>query len=215
VQRAGFELVRADEHEVVPRGRFDIVPRDYYSPIPDLARLPGSVWDRRSELGGIKLDALQAVEHPERELAPFIAELDFTASGGALEGFALRNDAFESVDAELLYAVIRSLRPSQVIELGSGYSSLLINAACRRNAAEGVACEHEAFDPFPRRELFGDGPPAPTRLTPVSANDVPLARFEALAAGDVLFVDTTHTVKLGSDVNFIILDVLPRLRSGS
>jgi predicted O-methyltransferase YrrM len=202
-------------YDIVPRGQFDIVRRDYYSPVPDVSRLRDEVWERRSELPGVELDSCKSMDFVERELAPAIAELDVPLDDPGLPGeFFLRNNNFEAVDAELLYGVIRSMRPARVIELGSGYSTLLINMACRRNATAGVTTVHDAYDPFPREHIVGSGLLAPTRISAVSAVDVPLEAFAELQPGDVLFVDTTHTVKLASDVNFVILDVLPRLRPG-
>jgi Methyltransferase domain len=205
----------AAEYEVVPRGGFDIVKRDYYSPIPDLSRLSEDVWMRRSALGGLDLATDLAIEFVERELGPMIAELDVPVQDPGVPGeFFLSNQGFETVDAELLYAMVRALRPRRVIELGSGYTTLLINLASRRNAADGIDTSHEAFDPFPRPHILGDELPAPSTLTPISATEVPLEVFSSLESGDILFVDTTHTVKLASDVNFIILDVLPVLAPG-
>ena len=117
------------------------------------------------------------------------------------------------MDAELLYAMIRASGPQRVVELGSGYSTLLIALACARNADDGTATAHEVFDPFPRPHILGDALAAST-LTALSATDVPLEVFATLESGDILFVDTTHTVKLGGDVNHLILDVLPILRPG-
>lgn len=203
------------EYEVLPRGRYDVVARNYYSPIPDLEQLPEDIWDRRSAAAGVDLKLDRAMETIEGELAPFIAELDVPLSGPAPPGqFFLRNENYEAVDAELLYAMVRSRKPRRVLELGSGYTTLLIGDACRRNAAEGRPTEHIAFDPYPRAHIVGDGPPEPTVFEPISANDVPLDRFSELGTGDILFVDTTHTVKLGSDVNHIVLDILPSLASG-
>ena len=203
------------EYDVVPRGTFDIVRRDYYSPIPDLSRLPEDVWTRRSAIGGVQLSTAQAMDYVERELARHIAELDVPRDDpGAPGTFFLSNTGFESVDAELLYAMVRATGPKRVVELGSGYTTLLINLACRRNAADGVATSHEAFDPYPRPHILGKELPSPTTLTPISATDVPLEVFSGLDRGDILFVDTTHTVKLASDVNFMILDVLPLLQPG-
>lgn len=204
-----------EEYDVVPKGRYDIVMSDYYSPIPKLDQLPEDIWDRRSILGGVDLRVEQAIELIEAELAPFVAELDMPESGPVPPGtFFLQNENYESVDAELLYAVLRARKPRRVVELGSGFSTLLIGEAARRNAADGVASEHVAYDPFPRAQILGEAPPAPTRFEPISATDVPLETFQSLEAGDVLFVDTTHTVKLGSDVNHIVLDVLPVLAPG-
>ncbi len=203
------------EYDVLPKGEFDFVRRNYYSPIPDLSLLPLDIWDRRSHLGGVALDPDAGIEYLERELGPPIAELDVPLDDPGHPGaFFLRNTGFESVDAELLYGMIRSARPAQVVELGSGYTTLLINMAARRNAQEGSPAQHVAYDPYPREQVLGASVPEPTRLEAISATEVPMEVFTRLEADDVLFVDTTHTVKLGSDVNFVVLDVLPRLNAG-
>lgn len=203
------------EYDIAPVGEFDIVRRNYYSPIPDLSLLPDDIWTRQRDLWGIDLNAEAGIEFIERELAGFIAELDVPNEDPNQPGvFFLKNTGFESVDAELLYGMIRHTQPSQVIELGSGYSTLLINLAAQRNLENGVETRHVAYDPYPREHVLGASLPEPSRLEAVSATDVPLEVFEGLESGDVLFVDTTHTVKLGSDVNFIVLEVLPRLQPG-
>jgi hypothetical protein len=215
VRRRGFELVRLEAYDVVPKGGYDIVTRDYYSPIPNLEQLPSDIWSRRSSLGGIDLELEAAIELVEGELAPFVSELEVhdSAPTGPPE-FFLENGNYEAVDAELLYAIVRARKPRLVMELGSGFTTLLIGKAARRNAAEGHETRHLAFDPFPRPQILGESPPPPTRFEPISATEVPLDAFAQLGRGDILFVDTTHTVKLGSDVNYIVLDVLPNLASG-
>jgi hypothetical protein len=201
--------------EVVPPGPHDVVAHDFYSPVPDLDRLPEGIWERRSAMGGIDLRIERAIETVESELAPYIAELDVPLDGPRPPGgFFLHNENYEAVDAELLYAMIRARRPRRVLELGSGYTTLLIGLACRRNAEDGVETEHVAYDPFPRGKIIGEEPPPPTRFEPLPATQVPLESFRELGADDILFVDTTHTVKLGSDVNFVVLDVLPELAPG-
>jgi hypothetical protein len=201
-------------YDVVPEGRYDIVVRDYYSPVPDLTLLGDEVWTRRSPLDGIDLATDAAIDRVERELAPLIAELDLPVQDPRRPGtFFLHNGGFGPVDAELLYAMIRAARPRRVVELGSGYSTLLIALACARNADDGAPTAHEVFDPFPRPHILGDALAA-TKLTALSATDVPLEVFTTLQSGDILFVDTTHTVKLGGDVNHLILDVVPILRPG-
>src|SRR3954463_1227504 len=108
--------------------------------------------------------------------------------------------------------MLRVLRPSRVVELGSGQSTLVMARAACQNEAEGRPLVLESFDPYPGVAQ----PPLPglAALERVPAQEVPPQVFEALGPGDVLFVDTTHTVKLGSDVNHIVLEVLPRLRPG-
>lgn len=206
---------QTEEYEILPKGRYDIVQRDFYSPVPNLELLPVDIWERRSRLGGIDLRIDKAIELIEGELAPFIAEMDVPLAGPQPPGtFFLHNENYEAVDAELLYAFVRARKPKRVVELGSGYTTLLIGAAARRNLAEGAPIEHLAFDPYPRVQIFGEQPPPPTAFEPLPATEVPPERLAELEAGDILFVDTTHTVKLGSDVNHVILDVLPVLTPG-
>ena len=210
-----LEPFQFGEYEVVPRSGFDVVRRDYYSPVPDLSRLPRDVWTRQSRLGGLELDADAAMTFVEDALAGPIAELDVPVQDPGVPGrFFLANQGFETVDAELLYAMVRTMRPRTVVELGSGYSTLLINLAARRNDADGSPIAHEVYDPHPRPHIIGDELPPPSRLTAISATDVALDVFAGLTANDILFVDTTHTVKLASDVNYLVLDVLPVLSPG-
>jgi hypothetical protein len=167
------------EYEVLPRDQFDVVRRDYYSPIPDLSLLPDDIWTRRHELCGVDLNADAGIELIERELAGFIAELDVPNGDPREPGvFFLHNTGFESVDAELLYGMVRYARPKQVIELGSGYTTLLINLAARRNMEDGVETLHVAYDPYPREHVLGASLPQPSRLEAVSATEVPLEVFE-------------------------------------
>jgi hypothetical protein len=215
IPRGAGQPFTTDEYEVVPKGRYDVVISDFYSPVPNLELLPDDIWERRRELAGIDLGIEAAIAMVEDELAPFVRELEVPTSGPLPPGeFYLNNGNYEALDAELLYAIVRAKRPRRVVELGSGYTTLLIGQAARRNGEDGVETEHLAYDPYPRAQIFGEEPPPPTRFEPLPATEVPLEHFRQLEAGDVLFVDTTHTVKLGSDVNHIILDVLPTLAPG-
>ena len=154
--------------------------------------IPDAVWRRRSELRGIAFD-LDAQERLLAELAPAGAEL-------AATGFDFANAFFAHFDAEVAYGMVRRLRPARVVELGSGYSTHVLRAALAANGAG----EHVAYDPYPKLE----------DVRPVAAQDVPDDVFAALHRDDVLFVDTSHVVKTGGDVNRVVLDVLPALAPG-
>lgn len=163
----------------------ELVRRNFYSPIP--YDTPDEVYDRRSDLAGIEFDTGEQIEWLER-------------MARHAEGWTAPSDLmFSSVDAEVLYGVIRELQPRRVIELGSGISSGIIRQALGR--------PHEIYDPVAndRTDL---------RTHRVRATDISLDVFQTLGEGDVLFVDTTHTVKTGGDVNRIILDIFPTLRPG-
>jgi hypothetical protein len=188
---------------------YDIVPRSYHSVVTRVDEVPAEVWTRRSPMHGIDFDVPSQLEWAQRELGPFIAE--FAAEAPA--DWSDSNEYYESADPEILYAIIRSRRPGRIVELGSGFSSQVIAAACRVNAREGAPSRYVAYDPCPRPELTGslEGM-EPVRT--LAAQDVPLSAFTDLADGDVLVVDTTHTVKPGGDVNRIVLDILPLLAPG-
>lgn len=193
---------------------FDVLPQHYYSPIPDLDSLPETLWTEPSELRGIDFDLPRQLAFVQEALAGYIQEFDAPRERGEdPAAFFLENRMYGSVDAELLYGVVRHFKPRRVLELGSGYSSLLIGQALERNREDGVEATHRLYDPYARAEL------AP-RLREIAdvvdagVTDVPLEDFRGLGDGDVLFVDTTHTVKVGGDVNRVVLDVLPLLAPG-
>jgi hypothetical protein len=212
VPRGRTELFHTLEYDVLPRGRFDVVRHDYYSPIPDLASLPPDIWTRRSDVPGGGFDLESAACLIEQQLAGHVAELDLPTERVVTPGvFYLNNLNYEQVDAELLYAMVRHFKPRRIIELGSGFSTLMIGRACERNRAEGHTCSYVAYDPYPRPAILGDHPRGLDRLERTAATAVSLEAFAQLGPGDLLFVDTTHTVKLGSDVNYLVLEVLPRL----
>jgi len=198
---------------------FDLVKRQYYSPIPDVKALPEDIWERRSALGGVSFDAGRQLRFLEVELAPFLSEFAPPRHSTGVPGsFYIENGSYESVDAELLYAMVRHARPARVIEVGSGFSSLAIGAALAANRNDGAETNYEIIDPHPASgsSQMG-GREALERLATLreeSITDVSLDAFAALGDGDILFVDSTHTVKVGGDVNRIVLDVLPTLAPG-
>jgi predicted O-methyltransferase YrrM len=119
----------------------------------------------------------------------------------------------QGADAELLYALLRRLRPARVLETGSGFSTMVSAQACARNAKEGDPAELTAVDPQPRTEI-GEAIDGLSRVERRDVRELPFERFTELGAGDVLFIDTSHVVKLGSEVNLLFLEVLPRLAPG-
>jgi predicted O-methyltransferase YrrM len=183
----------------------DVVARTFYSPVPNLERLAPGTFDRVSALPGIAWDLDAQLAFVRSRIAPAMAGFADTPGYDP-------DSSYNAADAAVLYGTLRGLRPSRVVELGSGQSTLVMARAASENASDGHPLVLESFDPYPGvAQPPLDGLAA---LERVPAQEVPLSVFEALGPGDVLFVDTTHTVKLGSDVNHIVLEVLPRLRPG-
>ncbi len=203
---AGYRLAR----RAAERVGLQLVLKTYYSPITDLSVLPERVWQEADPMRGITIDLDAQVQALDERLARHIGEF----SGGAASKLAYEevNASYTLADARLLYAMVRDLRPASVVELGSGQTSRVIAQACAANAAEGVQSRFAAYDPFPT--AVDDSLPGLAALHRTPAQEVPEQVFRELQAADILFVDTTHTVKLGSDVNRIILRVLPLLAPG-
>jgi hypothetical protein len=204
----GYGLARG----AAERLGLQVVLKTYYSPIPDLANLPNGVWDARDPLRGIDFDLDAQMTFVESELSEHIKTLTWPTDVAADYAYDPGNDSYPLVDARVLYAMVRHLRPPRIVELGSGQTTRVMAQACRENARDGVSTQLRAFDPFPT--AIDDGLPGLSELVRVKAQDVPDEVFGELEAGDVLFVDTTHTVKIASDVNHIILRVLPLLEKG-
>ena len=118
-----------------------------------------------------------------------------------------RQDWFPRLDAALAYALTRDLRPRRIVEIGAGHSTRFF---ARAIADGGLATELTAIDPAPRAALAGLALSLLRR--PLQA--VGLAPFAALAAGDILAIDSSHVLVAGSDVDFLINGVLPLLPEG-
>ena len=180
---------------IARRAGLDVVRADFNSPLVDPGALPATIWDRPSPMPVLELDLERHLELIERRLLPLIGDFQGPA-----------NPWYGPMDADVLFGMVRSLRPSRVLELGSGYSTLVIHEALEDGAV------HEVVDPWPSPLLARLG----GRLTvrPQSAADVPEPLFKALGEDDILFVDTSHTVRPGGEVVRLVLEVLPELRPG-
>ena len=189
---------------------FEVVRRNFYSPLPDRDQLPDRLWSGPAELPGVELNVEGGLALL-REMAPYLAE--FGPAMGQSPGFRIDNGTYERGDAETLFAMLRQFKPARVMELGSGTSSHIVAAALRANEADGSPSTYRVFDPYPWQatEL---GPAEGVEVVALGATDVPPSEYAALEPGDVLFVDTTHTVKTGGDVNHLLLEVVPRMPVG-
>jgi predicted O-methyltransferase YrrM len=116
------------------------------------------------------------------------------------------------IESQVLHCVLRRYAPAAIVEIGSGVSTACMLQAVERNAHEGKrASRLVCVEPFPRPAFRGL--PHVTHIeAPCQAVDA--AVFESLGAGDLLFIDSSHAVKVGSDVVRIYLDIIPRLPAG-
>jgi hypothetical protein len=144
----------------------------------------------------------------EQHAAPFAALLDAVDGHAAgIEGLKglLGQSWFPSLDAAVAYALVRERKPRRIVEVGSGHSTrILARAEC------GVG-EIVAIDPIPRADIAGlPG----VRIVSSTLQAAPSDEFDGLRAGDVLFIDSSHILMPGSDVDILLNRVLPRLPAG-
>jgi hypothetical protein len=189
----------------------------FYSPVVDTAAVAerrDAIWPAAPKIAGIDFNDAGHV-HVLTELFPrFIGDYDYAEHEHADlpgEAFYTQNSQFSWLDARALFVLLRAWRPRRIIEVGSGFSSLLIADVNRRWFGGGI--DFTCIEPFPRAFLR-DRIEGISRLIEQEVQRVALSAFEALEAGDVLFIDSSHVAKTGSDVNFLYFDVLPLLTRG-
>jgi hypothetical protein len=188
---------------------------DFYSPVPDLADLERrKVWDRRSALAGVEFRPDEQVALLRELGGRFGKECDWPPEPtGSPERFHTENGSFSYGCAAALHCLIRAFTPRRVIEIGSGHSSKVIAAALRLNAGErGAPSDYIVIDPSPGPAVEKGWPGM--QLLTQRVEWLEPAYFDQLAGNDILFIDSGHTVRTGGDVNFLMLDVLPRLAPG-
>ena len=116
-------------------------------------------------------------------------------------------DWFPRLDAAAAYVVVRELQPARIVEIGSGHSTRFL---CRAVRDGGLPTAVAAIDPAPRADIEGAGATI-LRMTVQQAGAAP---FAGLAPGDILFIDSSHILMPGTDVDFLFNHVLPALPKG-
>lgn len=196
---------------------YHVTQLSFYSPLPDTSAIAESVFAKVSELPGIDMNDAEQLsllrDFCFRFRAEYVAVMSASKEPVSPAHFYLGNDSFESVDAEVLYSMIRTIQPRRFVEIGSGFSTLLALQAVAKNHAEGIDCKFTAIEPYPPESLRGHLPfSLELKVQPVQ--EVPLDFFTNLMAGDILFIDSSHVCKIGSDVHYEFLEILPRLAPG-
>jgi hypothetical protein len=193
------------------RAGVHVVPVHFYSQQPNVQELERTraIWARPSAMPGIAADPDAQVAALRRICLPYQREytaqhtFDYATERGFGRGYGL-------IEAEALHGFIRSYPPARIIEVGSGVSTYCANAAADINRREGFPCAITCIEPYPRAPLRGMS----VTLIDRPVQTVSLNTFATLAANDILFIDSSHAVRVGSDVNFLLLEIIPRLAPG-
>ena len=194
-----------------------VPPGHFHSPIPameDVLRYEGRIFDRSlREIPGVDLNVAGQLELLG-QLAAYYAEVPFPREPTEGMRYYFENDYFSYADAIFLYGMIRQTQPTRIIEIGSGFSSSVMLDTNERFFGNRIRLTF--IEPVPDRLLsrLKEDDAANTEILARPVQDVELALFQTLEAGDILFVDSSHVVKAGSDVSYILFDIIPRLRPG-
>jgi predicted O-methyltransferase YrrM len=185
---------------------------DYYSPLPIVSQLEKNMqrWFKPSDLIGIRYD-LQAMKD-------LLATLVFQYTGeyetfpsykeNAKNGYG---PGYTAVDAMILYFMVRYIKPRRYIEIGSGLSTYYCSLGAKKNAEIGSTMTLTCIEPYPYKALY-DIPHI--QILEKELQDIEVSFFGQLESGDILFIDSSHVVKIGGDVPYLYLEVIPRLNKG-
>ena len=194
---------------------FHITPNHFYEPVPDTRTLKNDLWLKHTDMVGIEINEKGQINLLSHFSSKFKDEYErFPRNKTSVPyQYYVNNGAFESVDGEILYCMIRHFKPRKIFEIGSGNSTYLAAQAVLRNKEDGHECELIAFEPYPN-DVLKAGFPGLSKLISTKIQDVPLSKFNELQENDILFIDSSHVLKIGNDVQYEYLEILPRLNKG-
>jgi predicted O-methyltransferase YrrM len=190
-----------------------VLPRHYYTPVPDYGWLKANkhVWTPRASLIGFhwdldeQLNWLAEISRPYYEEVSGLSFYNRTTKSAVGPGFG-------PIESQVLHCFVRAVAPARIVEIGSGVSTACMIYASDLNQKESRRrCHITCIEPHPKKAFRNVGNVVHLRQP---CQTVPRSTFDGLDAGDLLFIDSSHSVKVGSDVIRIYLDILPSLKSG-
>ena len=195
---------------------FHVTPAHFYQPIPTLKDLDQEIFHRKLANQGVDFNE----QGQQRLLHTFEENYKHEYDQMPLEPtdvphqYYINNRNFESVDGEVLYCMVRDIKPRRVIEVGSGYSTLVTLSALEKNRSEGKTdSTFTAIEPYPREFLL-QAISDSVVLVNKKVQEVDAHWFSELQENDILFIDSSHVLKIGSDVYHEYLEIIPSLNKG-
>jgi len=213
VNRNAIKRALLGIHKLGIRFGVHILPVHYYSPVPNILELQRTrdVWVKKSELSGILVNLDEQAANLKNICLPYRSE--YVGNKVYREGVSNHfGPGYGYIEAQTLHAFVRHYKPKQIVEVGSGVSTYCMLKASEVNGKEtGQSSRIVSIEPYPSESLKGL---SQVELIAKQVQTVPLGMFAELGQNDLLFIDSSHTVKPGGDVNYLILEVLPRLHQG-
>src|SRR5215203_1085975 len=217
--RGALKLMRSLTKHGNFRFVWPIAPGHYYSPLPDSRDISARsqvLFDRSiSECPGIDLREEAQLSLLEA-FASYSNEVPFPKHPEKAMRYHSEQKWFGYADAVILYSMLRYHEPHRVIEVGSGFSSAAMLDV--NDAFLGGRVQFTFIEPNPGDRLLDLLTPEDRNMSTIvrsQVQDVPLQTFHSLSTNDILFIDSSHVAKVGSDVVHIVFNILPRLKPGT
>lgn len=189
-------------------------PNHFYWPVPDLHSLDHPSLSTEAVNQTLDLRLPKQLEFLQQVTEQYQREWTFPDEPIAGQRYHYNNGFFEMVDAEMAYSIVRHFKPARIIEVGGGYSTRILSEAVRANfKQDGTKAEHITIDPCLDR-LREPSLNQDVHILQRPVQQVELDLFSSLQENDILFLDSSHVVSVGSDVVYEYLGVLPRLNKG-
>jgi len=189
----------------------------YYSPVPsikELERDASRIFDRSwRTLPGIELNEADQLALLA-QFAPFYEEQPFPETPRDGIRYFFDNYWYGRADALFLYSMIRRFRPRRIVEIGSGFSSAVMLDTNERFMDRSMRLTFIEPESIRLRKLLKPEDHDSVAIVERRIQNVDPGIVDELAANDILFIDSSHVSKAGSDVNHILFELLPRLASG-
>jgi predicted O-methyltransferase YrrM len=194
-----------------------VPPGHFYSPIPAIESIAGKdfsslISKELDEIPGIKFN-IEAQLKLLRSFAEDYKVPEWLDDENEQFNFHFSNPFFSYGDASALSLVLQHYKPSNIIEVGSGYSTaLFLDMLAMKYITSKVTCiEHY---PNVLYSLISETQKSQLEIIENKLESIPLSKFSDLIEGDLLFIDSTHVSKFDSDVNYLFSEILPVLKSG-
>ena len=190
-------------------------PGHFYSPVVNVDEVllnQDRIWNDKVNVQAIDLNEENQLNLLDN-FARYYSDQSFPESFTKGSRYYLNNKYYSYTDGLILYSFLRHYKPKRVIEIGSGFSSaLMLDTLDRFN----LEMKLTFIEPYPNRlnSLLYETDRVKADIIERKLQEVPIEYFKILKGGDILFVDSTHVCKTGSDVNYVFFEILPILEPG-
>lgn len=193
-------------------------PGHYYSPIPDLddiKKRKAQIFDKTKEPKGINLrteEQFALLSHFKNYYCDI--PYDFINAGKTTTRYQVNNIWYKYSDAIMLYSMLRHFKPARIVEAGSGYSSAIMLDVNDLFLQSKTSITF--IDPYPDRllSLLNEDDKKQHHVIQKIVQEADPKIFAQLESNDILFIDSSHISKVGSDLNYILFEILPLLKPG-